>query len=88
MAVLPFNETQDGQYFGTTVPLLRILGTNLGRLYINIEILPVVIIQSESKCCYLMFYERVKKHGLYFQKQYIICVVSIYILYSFGLLPQ
>ncbi|KAI9495849.1 hypothetical protein BDB00DRAFT_937392 [Zychaea mexicana] len=29
VAVLPFIETQDGQYFGTTVPLLRILGKQL-----------------------------------------------------------
>ncbi|KAI9277209.1 hypothetical protein BDA99DRAFT_495153 [Phascolomyces articulosus] len=30
MAVLPCIETQDGQFFGSTVPLLRILGKELG----------------------------------------------------------
>ncbi|KAI9253957.1 hypothetical protein BDA99DRAFT_540559 [Phascolomyces articulosus] len=29
-AVLPFIETKDGQYFGATVPLLRLLGKQLG----------------------------------------------------------
>ena len=48
VAVLPFIETEGGQYFGATVSLLRIWAKNLGKLYSNIEILTVVIIWTES----------------------------------------